>query len=133
MESKSNEATPQRPEGARLLNAPLVEMDLNGFIAQIKAESTWAESDHNAITIFKGDSMRVVLIGMHENAELKTHSANGIINVQVLEGKIDFTTEQQTVLLEKGKMIALHEKIPHSVLALKESFLLLTMVMNKVT
>jgi hypothetical protein len=53
MESKSNEATPQRPEGARLLNAPLVEMDLNGFIAQIKAESTWAESDHNAITIFK--------------------------------------------------------------------------------
>ena len=102
MESKSNEATPQRPDGARLLNAPLVEMDLNGFIAQIKAESTWAESDHNAITIFKGDSMRVVLIGMHENAELKTHSANGIINVQVLEGKINFTTELQTVLLEKG-------------------------------
>lgn len=103
MENKSNEATPQRPEGARLINAPLVEMDLNGFIAQIKAESTWAKSDHNAITIFKGDSMRVVLIGMHENAELKTHSANGIINVQVLEGKIDFTSEQQTVLLEKRK------------------------------
>lgn len=133
MKNKSNEATPQRPEGARLLNAPLVEMDLNGLIAQIKAESTWAESDHNAITIFKGDGLRVVLIGMHENAELKTHSANGIINVQVLEGKINFTTELHTVLLEKGKMIALHEKIPHSVLALQESFFLLTMVMNKGT
>lgn len=131
MENKSNEATPQRPEGARMLNAPLVQMDLNGFIAQIKQEATWAGSDHNAITVFKSDSMRIVLIGMHETAELKTHTANGVISVQVLEGRINFTAELETVLLEKGQMIALQEKIPHSVLALKESFFLLTLAMNK--
>ncbi len=131
MENKSNEATPQRPEGDRQLNAPLVKMDLNKFIVQIKSETTWAESDRNSITIFKGDNMRIVLIGLHQAAELKTHTANGIISVQVLEEKINFTAEQQTLLLEKGKMIALHEKIPHSVLALEESFFLLTMVINK--
>ena len=32
MKNKSNEATPQRPEGNRVLNAQLVEMDLNKFI-----------------------------------------------------------------------------------------------------
>jgi quercetin dioxygenase-like cupin family protein len=53
--------------------------------------------------------------------------------VQVLEGKINFTAEQQTLLLEKGQMIALQEKIPHSVVALEESFFLLTLAMNKVT
>ncbi len=131
MENKSNEATPQRPEGDRLLKAPLVEMDLNNFISQIKEEPTWANSDHNSITIFKSDSMRIVLLGMHENAELKTHKAGGVISVQVLEGKINFNTEQQTVLLEKGQMIALQEKLPHSVLALKESFFLLTLAMDK--
>ena len=130
MENKSNEATPQRPEGDRMLNAPLVEMDLNKFITQIKKETTWSESDHNSITIFKSDSLRIVLLGLHENAELKTHTANGIISVQVLEGKISFQAEQQTVVLEKGQMIALHEKIPHSVLAIKESFFLLTLAMN---
>ena len=131
MENKSNEATPQRPEGDRLLNAPLVEMDLNNFIRQIKQESTWANTDRNSITIFKSDSMRIVLMGMHQNAELKTHTANGIISVQVLEGKINFTAEQKTVVLEKGQMIALQEKIPHSVLAAEESFFLLTLAMSK--
>lgn len=131
MENKSNEATSQWPEGDRMLNAPLVEMDLNKLIEQIKQEPNWADSYHNSITIFKSDSMRLVLIGMHENCELKTHTANGIISVQVVIGKIQFTAEQHTVSMEKGQMIALHEKIPHSVLALTESFFLLTMAMNK--
>lgn len=131
MENKSNEATPQRPEGDRMLNAPLVNMDLNKFIKQIKEESTWAESDRNSITIFKSDNMRIVLMGMHTDAELKTHTANGIISVQVLEGNISFTAGESTVSLQKGQMIALQEMIPHSVLALSESFFLLTLAMNK--
>ncbi len=130
MENKSNDATSQRPEGDRKLNAPLFEINLNKFITQITKETTWVESDHNSITIFKSDSLRIVLLGLHENAELKIHTANDIISVQVLEGKISFTTEQQTVVLEKGQMLELHEKIPHSVLTIKESFFLLTLAMN---
>ena len=131
MENKYNDATPQRPDGDRILDADLVQMDLNHFVSKIKEESTWAESDRNSITIFKSDTMRIVLLGLHQNAALKTHQANGIISVQVLEGKINFVTGQRTVLLEKGQMIALHENIPHSVVALTETFFLLTMAMNK--
>lgn len=131
MENKSNDATPQRPEGNRVLNAQLVEMDLYNFIDQIKDETTWANSDRNSVTIFKSDTLRIVLMGLHENAELKTHKANGVISVQVLEGKINFITEQQSVLIEKGQMIALQENITHSVIALTESFFLLTLAMNK--
>ncbi|MEP7232015.1 MAG: cupin domain-containing protein [Ginsengibacter sp.] len=130
VENKSNEATPLRPEGDRLLDAPLVEMDLNNFILQIKHEITWATTDHNSITIFKSDNTTVVLIGMHQNAELKKHKAYGDIHVQVLEGKINFCTEQQTVSMEKGQMIALKADIPHSVLALEDSFFLLTVIVN---
>ena len=71
MENKSNEATILRPEGDRILNAPLLKMDLNKFIDQLKQEITWAESDHNSITVFKSDYMTIVLIGMHKNTELK--------------------------------------------------------------
>lgn len=131
MENKFNEATLQRPEGDRMLNAPLVEMDLNKSIAQIKRETTWADNDRDSVTIFKDDSMRIVLMGLHAGAELKTHTANGIISVQVLEGKINFTADQRTVSLEKGQMIALQERIPHSVLAVEESFFLLTLAMSK--
>jgi quercetin dioxygenase-like cupin family protein len=130
MENKSNEATPQRPQGDRMLNAALVEMDLNKFMTEIKQESTWKESDRNSITIFKSDVMRIVLVGLHENAELKTHTANGTISVQVLEGAIKFTAEPQAVHLEKGQMIALQEKMPHSVIAVRESFFLLTLAVH---
>jgi quercetin dioxygenase-like cupin family protein len=126
MEQKSNDATPLRPQGDRVLNAPLVTMDLNKFIEQIKAETTWQESDHNSITIFKSDSLRLVVIGMHENTELKTHSTNAIISVQLLAGAIQFITNEETVALTKGNMIALQPKIPHSVKAETESFFLLT-------
>lgn len=130
MENKSNEATALRPEGDRIINAPLVEIDLNKFIAQLKQETTWADSDRNSITVFKSDDMTIVLIGMHAKAELKTHTAKGHISVQVLDGEIKFTAEQQTVSMEKGQMISLRENIPHSVLAIKESFFLLTMMIN---
>jgi quercetin dioxygenase-like cupin family protein len=130
MENKSNESTPQRPEGDRMLNASLVTMDLNHFIAQVKNESTWKESDRNSITIFKSDTMRIVLIGLHEGAELKTHTANGIISVQVLEGHLQFTASGQTVDRQKGEMLALEKQVPHSVMAVRETFFLLTLVIT---
>ena len=130
MESKSNDATPQRPDGERILNAPLVQMNLEEFIKQIKSETTWADSDRNSVTLFKSETMRIMLIGLHENAELKPHKANGVISVQVIEGKIEFTAEEQITHLEQRQMIALQENIIHSVKALTESFFILTLVMN---
>lgn len=127
MENKSNQATPLRPEGDRILDAPLVVMELENFMSQLRNEPKWNQDDHNSLTIFKSENMRIVLIGLHEGAELKTHTANGIISVQVIEGHIKFTAEQQRVDLQKGQVLALHKNIPHAVLALKETFFLLTL------
>ena len=131
METKSNEATPQRPEGDRVLNAELVEMNLNQFIEQIKSEKAWLEGDRNSVTIFKSDTMRIVLLGLHTNAELKTHKANGVISVQVLEGEITFSAGGETSHMRKGNMVALQANILHSVLALEDTFFLLTLAMNQ--
>jgi quercetin dioxygenase-like cupin family protein len=127
----SNDAALKRPDGERMLNASMVDMNLNQFIEQLKNEVTWANSDRNSLTLFKSESMSIVLIGMHASTELKTHKANGMLSIQVLEGKIIFIAEQQSSLFDKGQIIALQENIPHSVKALAESFLLLTLVLNK--
>lgn len=131
MKNKSNESTALRPEGERMLNARLVEIDLNKFIAELKQETTWADSDRNSITVFKSDTSTIVLIGMHKNAELKEHKAIGNITVQVLDGEINFFAEQQKLSMRKGQMITLEANIPHSVTALEESFFLLTLVINR--
>ncbi|MFZ1798327.1 MAG: hypothetical protein WAU24_00550 [Chitinophagaceae bacterium] len=127
MEEKYNESTEQRPGGERLMDAKMVTINLPFFIDQIKHESTWKESDRNAITVFKTNGLRIVLIALHEGAEMAKHTANGHISVQVLEGKIQFKTEHQTAELNNGQMLALHEQIPHSVFAIKESVYLLTL------
>ncbi|MCB0507605.1 MAG: AraC family ligand binding domain-containing protein [Chitinophagales bacterium] len=125
---KSNDPTPLRPQGERLLNANLVEIDLNKYIQQIKDEVTWKESDLNSITLFKSDSMRIVLIGIHQHATIKPHQTNAVISVQVLEGEINFKTDEGEHILNKGNMITLQPKIQHSVDAIQESFFLLTTV-----
>ncbi len=126
---KANEATAQRPAGERTLDAPMVELNWKEAIASIKSESTWTESERNSITLFKSAHMRVVLIGLHQFAELKPHRANGVISVQVLEGEIEFYTQAKSCRLKPGQMICLHENMEHAVKALDESFFLLTLAM----
>ncbi len=127
MDEKYNEATPQRPEGDRSIDAMLVTIDLPLFMEHIKQESSWKDSDRNAITVFKTNGLRIVLIALHEGAEMARHTANGIISVQVLEGQLQFNTDRQSVELNKGQMLALHERISHSVKAIKETIFLLTL------
>ena len=127
MDNKFNEGTPQRPAGDRVIDAPLVSIDLPFYIKEIKEESTWKESDRNAITLYKTDGMRIVLIAMHIGAEMAKHTANGVINVQLIDGKIGFKTDDRSVELTKGQILTLHKNIPHSVTALEESVFLLTL------
>ena len=126
MENKINESTPNRPKGNRIIDAPLVNFDLNEFMSQIKTEKAWLEHDRNAITLFKSNELSIVLIALHKDAEMVKHKAKGIITLQVMEGLINFSTDEQTVKLTAGQIIVLHDGIPHNVLALEESTFLLT-------
>ena len=127
MDKKFNEATKQRPQGERTVDAALVSIDLRSFTKQIREEKAWKDSDRNAITVFKTDGMRIVLIALPKNAEMAKHTADGMISVQVLEGQILFTTEEQSVRLGQGEILALHKNVPHSVLAKEETIFLLTL------
>ena len=127
VDEKFNDATKQRPQGERIMDAALVTIDLSSFTKQIREKKAWKDSDRNAITVFKTDGMRIVLIALHKDAEMKKHTADGLISIQVLEGQSLFTTEEQSAELGQGEMLALHENVPHSVLAKKETIFLLTL------
>lgn len=124
---KFNKATPLRPEGDHILDATLVSIDLPSFIKQIKQEETWHNSDRNAITVFKTNGFRIVLIALHAGAEMVDHIAEGIISVQVLEGHIQFNANNQLINLTQGQMLTLHKSIAHHVLSKEESVFLLTL------
>ncbi len=130
MEIKYNESTELRPQGERVIDAPLVKINITKFIKQLKSESAWKKNDRNAMTVYKADGMRIVLMALHKKAKLKRHTADGIISVQLLQGKITFATDDKSVELKKGQMITLHKKVPHSVTAIKKSVFLLTVAIS---
>src|ERR1051326_3355153 len=125
MEMKRNEATVNRPEGDRVIDAPYVFMDLARFIKQIKNEETWDKNDRNGITIFKTDNLTTVLTCLHKDALIKDNTVDGIFQVQVLGGKIRVTTADGDTDIEEGEMMVFHPGVQHSIEALKKSNLLL--------
>lgn len=126
MQEKFNDATPNRPQGERPIDSPLLLIDLPGLIDQIKSEDAWQKNDRNAITVFKTNGINTVLVALHANAEMQTHTAPGILSLQLLDGAIDFNTPDENVKITKGQLLTLHAEIPHSVLATEESVFLLT-------
>ena len=117
-----------RPDPDRPLDGHLLDFDLPAVIDRIKQEADWISGKHNAITLMKSNSMRIVLIAMHEGNEMKMHQAAGPVSIYLIEGKLELTTENESVILHKNQLVTLHENIKHGLLAIGETILLLTIV-----
>lgn len=127
MDEKFNEATRNRPEGDRVLDASSVFIDLPAFIRQIKNEDAWHKYDRNSITVFKTDDLRIVLGGLHAGAEMPPHRSDGIMSLQVINGVLEINTDLITTTLYTGQMIAIHKNCNYRVVAMEESVYLLTL------
>jgi quercetin dioxygenase-like cupin family protein len=128
MDTKQNKATINRPEGDRVLDAPVVFFDLEEVIHQIKNEPAWQDRDRNSITIFKSGSVTTVLVAMHPKAEMKTMEPENLMMVQVMEGRLVLNANNQTTTISKNQYLALHEHIPYTLQAEDESVFLLTVI-----
>ena len=126
MEIKRNDATPNRPQGDRVLDAPYVFADLPAFIDQVKDEKAWEKSDRNGITVFKTEGMTIVLSALKEAAVIKDNVVNGFLTVQVLEGAIRMETLEGDAEMGENQLIAFHPGVPHSIEARLNTVLLLT-------
>jgi quercetin dioxygenase-like cupin family protein len=79
------------------------------------------------MTLLKGKDLRIVLIVMQAGTVIQAHQTDSPINVQVLEGRLLFSTDSQSVALGQGQMLALQPEIRHGVEACEESAFLLTL------
>jgi quercetin dioxygenase-like cupin family protein len=131
MEIKRNDATLNRPEGDRVLDAPYVFMNFDEFVKQLKKEEAWEKRDRNGITIFKTDNLTTVLTCLHKDASIKDNSVDGLFQVQVLDGKIRIITDDGDAEMKQGEMIVFHPNVQHTIEALKKSTLVLQTINEK--
>ena len=128
MEERYNESTINRPEGERPVDAPVVVVNIPEFIKKIKKEKAWDKNDRNAITVFKTDKMRIILVAMHKKAEMTTEHPENIFSLQVLDGKVKLHSTEKTVEVREDELFVLHANIPYKVEAIKKSIFLLTVI-----
>jgi quercetin dioxygenase-like cupin family protein len=121
-------ASHPRSDARRILDASLMQFDLDGEIEKIKHEKNWMEGCQSAKTLVKSENMSLLLIAMHMGDEMKMHRFNGPITLHVVEGNIQFLTRQNCVSIKEGQLITLQKKIPHNLVAKMSSIFLLTLL-----
>lgn len=123
---KTNEATHNRPDGDRILDAPYITANIDERISQLKDEEAWDKNDRNAITLVKTQGLTIVLVCLHKEASINDNIVDGILTVEVIEGKVNISTNADHFELCERGLITFRANIPHSIYALKESVLLIT-------
>ncbi len=128
MEERHNESTTNRPEGERPIDAPVVLVNIPEFIKKIKKEKAWDKNDRNAITVFKSDKLRIILVAMHKKAEMTTERPENIFSVQVISGKVKLDTAGKSFDVSEEDLLVLHPNITYKIVALRKSVFLMTVV-----
>ena len=126
MENKRNEATVNRPEGDRVLDAPYVFINIPDFIRQLKSEEAWQKNDRNGITVFKSARVTMVLTCLRAKAIMHDVLVDGIFSIQVLEGVVRVRTPDGEVDMQANQVITFHQLVDHSIEAMMDSVLLFT-------
>ena len=127
MEIKKNNATNNRPEGDRIIDAPVVRVNIPDSINQIKSEKAWLNSDRNALTLLHSGPLRLVLVALKEGAEMSPHSVEGASFIQIISGRVWVETLEKSLSLDTGEGLAIAPDIPRSIFSEEESVLLLTL------
>ncbi|MES2652087.1 MAG: hypothetical protein V4663_10115 [Bacteroidota bacterium] len=129
MQEKYNNATNQRPDGARPLDAAIIPIDIPKYIIQLKEEDSYAKNGKNAITVFKSDRITITLIALKEaqNFHPGQNDDTAIMSVQVINGLLSFESLGTVTTINEGQLLTLHQQLSFNVLAISDSICLLTL------
>lgn len=76
--------------------------------------------------IIKARQLEVIRVVLHAGKELRQHDAPGEITMQCIEGEVECHTTAGAHLLRPGDFLHLQPRAPHSLKALTDASLLVT-------
>lgn len=92
----------------------------------LRNAAQYRDSGHAARTLFKGPALRIVLIVLRRDAELKEHKTNQPVSIQTLMGRIGITLPDGGMVQDIGGLIVIEPGAAHDVRALTDSAFLLS-------
>lgn len=110
--------------------APLLTFDLPTLIEKLKQGKSWAQGELNAMVLLNRSDRQVVLTALPKGTEISSFHSSESITFQIIEGKLLFHIRKKSVVLDKGQLLVLHEKIKYRLTSREETVFLLTITNN---
>jgi quercetin dioxygenase-like cupin family protein len=108
------------------LEAEHLLLDLGEVVTELHGRSSAGQS-RGAVTLVKEGGMSLVLSHLHAGGALQEHAAPGPATVQVLDGRVRVQIADEALEVSSGRLIAFNAGVRHSIEALEDSTLLLTL------
>jgi len=99
-------------------------------LARLRAEDHPARNGHRQITLFRRGVLTHVAFSFDADGHLAEHSAEGLVTIHVLEGRLVVTAEGDSHDMKPGDVLILDTGVPHDVRALEPSAMLLTVCLE---
>jgi len=100
--------------------------DLPTLVKEIKKSRAFEKGELNSMTLLKSPEKQIVLTALHEGTEINSFQANDSITFQIIEGKLVFYANKESVTLEMGQMMTVQEKVKYSLTTWEDTVFLLT-------
>lgn len=116
-----SEGRPDRPQ-----HIALNRYDLKGQLARLRGDAPLAQYGRDSLTLVRDSSFTLLLVALKAGTGLPNHTAPGPISVLVLDGRVAFTSKGERCDLGPHELVTLPARIPHEVMALEDSAILIT-------
>ncbi|MFW2340323.1 MAG: cupin domain-containing protein [Acidimicrobiia bacterium] len=98
------------------------------IIADLAAELEIPVDGTLSRVLYKDDDIRLVLFGFDTDQELTEHTASMPALLQIISGRARLELGDKTMTAAPGSWVHMQAHLPHSVLALEPTVLLLTLL-----
>lgn len=110
----------------RHLDESLRVLDLEKEADEVRRTEPFRDRGLSAKTLAKYDDLRLVLITIKAGTNMTEHRSEGRLSIQTLSGNVMLKFDDRQVLLPAGSVATLERCVPHDVVALADSTVLLT-------
>ena len=115
-----------RPHPEDRLAAPVQVVDLAAAAAELRAEAHAPVAGHRQIAVVRHGPVTIIQFVFDEGGLLKQHRAEGVVTIQVLSGRLQVVVDEEAREVGPDELMALAPGVPHSVVALRPTDMLLT-------
>jgi quercetin dioxygenase-like cupin family protein len=101
--------------------------DLTAEAEALRDSAIWQERGQNSRTLLKLPGLSLVMIALKSGHRIQRHQTDHRLNLQTFTGHVQLNVADDTIDLPKGNVLVLEPSIPHDVVALENSVILLSL------